>query len=587
MKKIYSELYKMLTKRQKFNFIFITVLMAVSAAISQFIPLCIGDLTDSLFTGTSPFSFYSILPFLAFILVISILNEVLKVVRRLSVEDTCTRFEKAARCSAIETLLKAPLSYFQEHMTGNIHGKLNRSLEGTTRLLKLLFMDFAPAVFTGIASIVVIFYKLPVFLAALSILVVPIGVLIVYRQISTQKGIRIHLLEEKSNMDGVMVELLGGIEVIRVYNTTDMETKRFFDKSESLRQEEMRHHAAMAKYDCLKFINEAVFTVTIIGGAVYLAGRHAISVGMILTAYLSFTQLTAPLRELHRILDELSESTLLAEEYFKIKNLPLDFSYAPVPQETALLPNQREFDIRMDHTHFSYGSQDKEILKDIDLQIPYGTYVGMAGSSGCGKSTLIRLLCKLEQTSSVYLNHSPVNTLSRRQISEIITLIPQNPFLVAGTIRENICYGLDRNASGEELKEASRRAQIDSFIESLPLKYDTLIAEGGKNLSGGQKQRIALARVFLRKPRILILDEATSALDNVSEKNIQLELEKLHRETGMTIIAIAHRLTTLRNCDVIFVMDQGRIVQQGTYKELTSQEGLFRDFLQTTEHTPF
>lgn len=177
----------------------------------------------------------------------------------------------------------------------------------------------------------------------------------------------------------------------------------------------MRHHTAMAKYDCLKFINEAVFTVIIIGGAVYLAGRHAISVGMILTAYLSFTQLTAPLRELHRILDELSESTLLAEEHFKIKDLPLDFSYAANIQDPVSSQDESRFDIRMEHTHFSYGAQKKDILKDVNLTIPYGAYVGMAGSSGCGKSTLIRLLCKLEQSSSVYVNESPVSALSRKR----------------------------------------------------------------------------------------------------------------------------------------------------------------------------
>ena len=157
--------------------------------------------------------------------------------------------------------------------------------------------------------------------------VIPIGVFIVFRQISTQKGIRVELLEEKSAMDGVMVQLMNGIEVIRVTDHAEAEVDRFVDKSEYLRLKEMKHHKSMAFYDCLKFVNEAVFTVFVIGTSAYLAGENIISVGTVLTAYLCFTQLLAPLRELHRIFDELSESTILAREYFHIIDLEKDFSY--------------------------------------------------------------------------------------------------------------------------------------------------------------------------------------------------------------------------------------------------------------------
>lgn len=156
-------------------------------------------------------------------------------------------------------------------------------------------------------------------------------------------------------------------------------------------------------------------------------------------------------------------------------------------------------------------------------------------------------------------------------------MVPQTPFLIAGTVRDNICYGINRKVSNEEVKEAARRAFIDDFIENLPDKYDTIIAEGGNNLSGGQKQRMAIARIFLRKPKILILDEATSALDNTSEKYIQMEIEKLREENNTTIISIAHRLTTLKNCDSILVFDKGKIIQSGTFDELTTNEGMFKD----------
>ena len=321
-----KRVYKMLNRRQKINFIIIIFIMIISAVLSQLLPLSIGKLTDDILSQES-LEFVTILPFLLFILLVTVTNEVIKVIRRVIIEDTCTRCEKDARSNAISSLLHAPLNYFKENMTGNIHGRLNRSLEGTIKLLKLLFMDFAPAIFSGVAAIIVIFSQLPAYLALLMLFVIPIGIIIICRQISTQKGIRVELMEEKASMDGTMVELINGIEVIRVTNSAEMEVDRFTNKSEYLRQKEMKHHKAMAFYDCLKFVNEALFTVLVIGMSAYLAGEGIISVGTVLTSYLCFTQLTTPLRELHRIFDELSESTILAREYFKIIDLEKDFSY--------------------------------------------------------------------------------------------------------------------------------------------------------------------------------------------------------------------------------------------------------------------
>lgn len=163
-----------------------------------------------------------------------------------------------------------------------------------------------------------------------------------------------------------------------------------------------------------------------------------------------------------------------------------------------------------------------------------------------------------------------------RRLAENIALVPQSPFIIADTVYNNICYGMKREVTPQEVMEAARKANISADIEKLPGKYDFMLSEGGANLSGGQRQRIALARIFLRKPRILILDEATSALDNTSEKLIQAEIEKMNEECGTTVISIAHRLSTLQNCDEIIVMDKGSIVQRGTFNELREQPGIFR-----------
>lgn len=572
---IYKKIFKMLTKKQKINFIIIIGIMILSALLTQLLPLSIGSLTDDVLSSDE-LSFVNVLPFLGFILVITVTNEIIKVIRRLLVEDTSTSFEKVARTKAISALLHAPLDYFKENMTGNIHGKLNRSLEGTTKLLKLLFMDFAPAIFNGIAAIIVIFSKLPISLALMMLLVIPIGVIIVFRQITTQRGIRVELMNEKSNMDGTMVELINGIEVIRIVNNAENETARFDNKSEYLRAKEMKHHKAMAFYDCLKFVNEAVFTVLVIGVSAYLAGEGIITVGTVLTAYLSFTQLTTPLRELHRIFDELSESTVLAEEYFKIIELPKDFSYEV--NKKKKIKQEKLPIISIENMNFKYKNGKKYVINDLNLNIKKGEFIGIAGPSGCGKSTLIKVLCKLEKCDGIVkIDGIDINSLNRKDIAERIALVPQSPFLISASIKDNICYGIQRKVTNAEVKEACKKAFIDDFIESLPDKYETMVSEGGSNLSGGQRQRIAIARIFLRKPSILILDEATSALDNTTEKHIQKAIEELQKENKITILSIAHRLTTLENCDNILVFDKGKIIQSGKYKELIDTNGVFQD----------
>ncbi len=573
--KIYSKIFHMLTKRQKLNFLLIIVIMIISALLTQLLPLSIGSLTDDVLSSEE-LSFLNVLPFLGFILIITITNEIIKVIRRLLVEDTSTRFEKTARTKAISSLLHAPLDYFKENMTGNIHGKLNRSLEGTTKLLKLMFMDFAPAIFNGLAAIVVIFTKLPITLALLMLLVIPIGIIIVFRQITTQRGIRVELMNEKSNMDGTIVELINGIEVIRIVNNAENETNRFDNTSEYLRKKEMKHHKAMALYDCLKFINEAVFTVLVIGVSAYLAGEKIISVGTVLTAYLSFTQLTTPLRELHRIFDELSESTVLAEEYFKIINIPKDFSYEIINHQKVR--NSKLPMISINKLNFKYKNSSKYIIKELDLNINKGEFIGIAGPSGCGKSSLIKVISKLEKgEGNIKIDGIDINKLTREDIADKIALVPQSPFLISATIKENVCYGINREVTEEEIKEACQKAFIDDYIESLPDKYETIVQEGGSNLSGGQRQRIAIARIFLRKPSILILDEATSALDNTTEKHIEKAIERLQKENNITILSIAHRLSTLENCDNILVLDKGKIVGQGKYQELINTPGIFQD----------
>lgn len=574
--KVLKKIYKLLDTKQKLRFILIIIIMIVSAVLAQMTPKAIGWLTDDILTKNE-ISFNKVIPFLVFILMVNVVNEVIKIFRRVLVEDTATRTEKKARGMVIKSLLMAPLSYFRKNMTGNIHGRLNRCLDGTIKLEKLLFMDFAPAIFNAIAAIITIFLTLPITLAMPMLLVIPIGVFIVLKQIKSQKGIRVELLESKSGMDGTIVELINGIEVIRICDSLDFEIKRFDDKGEFLRAKEMKHHKAMAMYDCLKFINQAVFTVLVIGISTYLATKNIISVGAVLTAYLCFNQLLRPLEELHRIFDEVSECTVLATDFFKMVEIENDFSYLPLKTKSENKSTNEI--INMENITFHYSeNEDKIILDNFNIDIEKGMYLGIAGPSGCGKSSLIKSICKLEKADgTIIIDDKNIDNLTRKDLSKLIALVPQSPFLIAGTIFENITYGIDREVSIDEVEEAAKRAYIYDYINGLPAKFDSLVSEGGNNLSGGQRQRIAIARIFLRKPKILILDEATSALDNTSEKYIQAEIEKMKQENNTTIIAIAHRLTTLKNCDRIIVLNKGKIEEDGKFDDLIEKNGMFSD----------
>ena len=214
--------------------------------------------------------------------------------------------------------------------------------------------------------------------------------------------------------------------------------------------------------------------------------------------------------------------------------IPNDFSYS--------LPESRKIEKNITAPHMidvldlNFSYDEEAVLSDINISIDKGTFLGIAGPSGCGKSSFIKTVCKLEKAEGkIYIVGKDIDTLSRK------------------------------------------KANLEDFVNSLPEGLDTVIAEHGSNLSGGQKQRIAIARIFLRKPQILILDEATSALDNTSEKLIQNEIEKLKQENQMTILSIAHRLTTLKNCDNIIVINHGKIVQSGRYDELLEKDGIFSD----------
>ena len=215
-----------------------------------------------------------------------------------------------------------------------------------------------------------------------------------------------------------------------------------------------------------------------------------------------------------------------------------------------------------------------EVLKGVSLKVEKGEVVSIIGPSGGGKTTLCNLIPRFYEVTSgrILIDGQDIRHVTLRSLRQDIGIVQQDVYLFSGTVAQNIAYGKP-GATAEEIAEAARRANIDAFIESLPQGYDTVVGERGSRLSGGQKQRVAIARVFLKNPKILILDEATSALDNESEEAVQESLEELAR--GRTTIIIAHRLSTIKHADEIATVEHGRVVERGTHEELLARGGTY------------
>ncbi|MFA5076768.1 MAG: ABC transporter ATP-binding protein [Patescibacteria group bacterium] len=558
-------------------------IMIVTGILTNLPAVILGQLVDKLITTTA-IKFSYALPFIISIIIIILIREALTVLRKYLVENVATQAEKKQTVNVISHLLKTELASINQQQIGSLHGRIFRSIQGLVKIIKLGFLDFFPIFFSALAALAIAFYRKPL-LAGIMILVVPAGLLIIIKQISSQKGIRISLLRGKEEIDGRVVEMLSGIETVRALDTNDYETLRVEQVAENLRKKEIKHHISMALFDAGKYLNEGFFYIIVISLSIFFSAQGLISRGDILVYSILFLSITGPLREIHRILDEAHESSIRVNDLYGLINQPLDSSYEIASPQVAPNLNENEI-IKIEQLSFYYPNKNNQnILNNINLTINQGEKVGIVGTSGCGKSTLIKILLRLIHGYSGTIKIFGVNlsSLSREEIASEIAYVPQKTYIFSGTVKENIIYGCQRqNITDEEVILAAKMANIyEEINESLGglLGY---ITENGNNLSGGQKQRLAIARIILKSPKILIFDEATSALDNINEVTIQQHLEKYFKNS--TIITIAHRLTTLKNTNQILVMDKGKIVQTGTFDQLANQPGLFQDFLKQKEN---
>ena len=280
--------------------------------------------------------------------------------------------------------------------------------------------------------------------------------------------------------------------------------------------------------------------------------------------------MSKPIDRMVNFVEQFGQGAASFERFTEIMDIEPDIQDRPNPIEPETITGA----IEIRNLSFSYEGNDVHVLKQIELSIRAGQTVALVGESGAGKSTIAALIPRFYEATSGTITIDGIDVLDLRQhfLREQIGLVQQSPFLFDTTIRDNILFG-NREASEEEVIDAARQANILDFIESLPEGFNAPVGEHGVKLSGGQKQRISIARVFLKNPPILIFDEATSALDTESEQLIQDAMERLCKDR--TTIIIAHRLSTVKHADTIYVLRNGEVVENGTHPELTAQEGYY------------
>ena len=521
----------------------------------------------------------SALWFLLAIGVAYLIRETMNVLRRFLVERACTRIDKNLCVRLVSHLLEVDLSTLSFEQVGAIHGRIARSVEGFVRFMRISFHDFLPAIFNGSIALVFALMAEPR-IALVMVCVAPISLGITFWQIATQNGVRLGLLRIREAMDGTVVELLSGIDYIRASHTHRQEILKVEATAESRRSKELRHHFEMSLFGSGKAINEGFFNLAVITCAIYLfVGGRIDSAAMVMLPML-FLQVMSPLNEVHRIIDEGHECSLKVKDLLALLEEPVDRSFHPAAARQPALDGSAAL-VEAEDLQVEYKTRDgvpKRILNGVNLRIEAGETIGVAGRSGCGKSTWLKIMMRLIHPSGGRLSIGgvPIESVSREAIGDLIGYVGQNPFVFSGTIAENIAYGCE-HATIDQIREAARMACIDKEIANMPGEFQARVAERGSNLSGGQRQRIALARVFLKNPPILILDEGTSALDNISERRVQRAIHAARADR--TVILVAHRLSTLLDTDRIFVFDDGRVAETGTYNDLVRANGVFTELV--------
>jgi ATP-binding cassette subfamily B protein len=460
------------------------------------------------------------------------------------------------------------LAYFEERSTGGMMSVLGDDVNQLER-----FLDTGPNEMIQMATTLLVvggtFFVMAPEVAWMAMLPMPFVIWGSLRYQHRLQPLYAAVRERAGAVNARLASNLGGMTTIKAYAAEAHETARVAADSQAYRQANRQAIAYSAAFVPLVRILILVgFTGTLVfGGFQVLDGELAVGTYSFLV-YIS-QRLLWPLTRLGETLDQYQRAMASTRRIFGMLDTPVEAH----PGDLALPAGTVRGGVEMRAVTFAYRGRDP-VLQDFSLRIAPGETVAVVGPTGSGKSTLVKLLLRLYELDAgeILLDGTDIRTVRLGDLRRAIGLVSQDVFLFSGTVAENIAYG-SFGATAEQVERAARLAEAHEFVTSLPEGYETLVGERGVKLSGGQRQRIAIARAILKDPPILVLDEATSAVDNETEAAIQRSLDHITRDR--TTIAIAHRLSTVRNAHHIYVMEQGRIVEHGTHDDLLAAGGMY------------
>lgn len=487
------------------------------------------------------------------------------------------RMERDMRQQLFEHYEKLSFSYYDKNNTGQMMSKLVSDLFDISELAHHGPENF----FISIVKIVGSFVFL--FLIQWKLALVLLGTVIVMAYVSYKQNRTMHATfvdnrKKIGNVNATLQDSLAGIRIVQAFANEGVEKKKFKKGNDAFLVSKKDNYRAMGTFQSVNtFFQGMMYALTIIVGAVLIANGDMTPADMAMFA-LYIGVFVSPIKILVELTEMLQKGMSGFGRFLEVIETTPDIKDKSGARD-MINPSG---DIILSDVSFFYDKEEK-VLHHVNMNISSGSSIALVGPSGGGKTTITSLIPRFYDVTggSVKIGNQDIRDIKLKSLRRNIGIVQQEVYLFDGTIRENISYGRP-GANDDEIREAANRANLSEFIESLPDGYDTYVGERGTRLSGGQKQRISIARIFLKNPPILILDEATSALDNESERYIQDSLERLSE--GRTTITIAHRLSTIRNADKIFVIEDGKITEQGDHDSLLDRDGTYARYYKMSQN---
>ncbi|MPS74039.1 MAG: ABC transporter ATP-binding protein [Chryseobacterium sp.] len=469
--------------------------------------------------------------------------------------------------AAIDKILTYRIAYYNDdrHESGKLQIRIDRGIESLTKLVQNFFIDILPLFSTAIIALIVM-YMQNLYVGLVSTFVIPIYFYVTSRQAKKLGNVRRTLRNQREQKTSGLLNLINSIMVIKSFVREKFEGRKQYNLQMKLMESQLYTRRTSFIYDGLKTFIEQFGVVLIILLTVYLVLDQQMTIGAIMLHIMLFNNVSAPIRQLHRIYDDMNDAFIYAEAYFEILN---DDDETEPNGTINNIPIKGSFEIK--NVDFTYPNGMKA-LKNVSLKIENGKTTALVGLSGAGKSTVINLLCKFYEPDSgeILLDGNHLNDFNNEYLRDDLGLVLQKNHIFKGSIEDNIRYG-NLNATLGEIKEAAGKAYLHEQILDLPDGYN----HDATQLSGGQQQRIAIARLFLKNPPIIFLDEPTASLDAIATEQIKNSLDAIKKDR--TVIIISHSLSQILDSDMIYVMKKGEVVENGTHEELYEKDGTYRE----------